>query len=81
MSKKDRILKKILENPARSDIRYSEVENLLLGMGYRKLEGKGSRVKFYHAETDDLIVLHKPHPGNELKRYVIEYLHEKLENF
>ncbi len=81
MSKKDKILKKILENPARSDIKYSETENLLLSLGYKKLEGKGSRVKFYHAEINDLIVLHKPHPGNELKRYMIEYLQEKLENF
>jgi len=79
MGKKEKILKKIMENPERSDIKYIEVENLLLSIGFKKLEGKGSRVKFFDAENDNLISLHKPHPGNELKHYQVRYLQEKLE--
>lgn len=28
---------------------------------------EGSRVRFYNAKLDSLILLHKPHPENELK--------------
>ena len=79
MSKKDKIKKKIMEKPERSDIKYTEVENFLLSEGFKNLEGKGSRIKFFHAEKDCLIILHKPHPGNELKRYQVKDVQGKLE--
>ena len=40
----------------------------------------GSRVAFTHPEILHIIRLHKPHPGNELKRYQINYLVEELTN-
>lgn len=27
----------------------------------------GSRIRFYHSKKDSLILLHKPHPENEIK--------------
>jgi len=56
---------------------------LLTHFGYEKAgKGKtgGSRVKFVHLETKDIINLHKPHPGNILKRYQVKQIIEKLKD-
>ena len=78
MSKKEKLLRKFLEIPPKKDLTFNELETLLLSCGYIKLEGKGSAVKFYHEEKDNLINLHKPHPSNILKTYLIKQIQEKL---
>ena len=78
MSKKQKLLKRFLELPARKDLTFSELDRLLSSCGYRKIEGSGSAVKFYHQEKDSLINLHKPHPGNILKIYLIKQIQIKL---
>jgi hypothetical protein len=47
------------------------LETLLVTCGFIKLEGAGSAVKFYHQKKDILINLHKPHPSNILKIYIV----------
>jgi predicted RNA binding protein YcfA (HicA-like mRNA interferase family) len=78
MSKKDKLLKKFLEIPSKKDFTFEELESLLLSCGYRKLEVKGSAVKFYHQEQDVLINLHKPHPSNILKSHLVRQIQTKL---
>jgi len=78
MSKKTKLLKKFLEVPPKKDLTFEELETLLLSCEYVKLEGKGSAVKFYHQEKDNLINLHKPHPSNILKVYLIKQIQVKL---
>jgi predicted RNA binding protein YcfA (HicA-like mRNA interferase family) len=78
MSKKEKLLRRIMEKPPRKDITYDELETLLSSMGYEKIEGSGSRVSFYHSDKDHVIELHKPHPGNELKLYQILKIQKKL---
>jgi len=78
MSKKEKLLKKFLEVPPKKNLTFNELETLLLSCGYIKLEGKGSAVKFYHKENDNLINLHKPHPSNILKTYLVKQIQEKL---
>jgi len=78
MSKKDKFLKKFLEVPPKKDLTFPELESLLIAFGYRKLEGSGSAVKFYNEVKDNLINLHKPHPGNILKVYLIKQIQIKL---
>lgn len=78
MSKKDKLLKKFLNVPPKKDLTFEELESLLISCGYSKLEGKGSAVKFYHQEKDNLINLHKPHPGNILKVYLVKQIQYKL---
>jgi hypothetical protein len=78
MSKKDKLLKKILEKPIRKDLTFDELSSLLLGCGYAKIEGKGSAVKFYNKKEDSLINLHKPHPSNLLKTYLVKQIQVKL---
>lgn len=65
--------------PTPSNIKWDELVAALASLGYKKLEGSGSRVKFYHEKDKDVISLHKPHPGNEVKcpyvKEVIEHLY------
>jgi len=78
MSKKNKLLKRFLEIPPRKDLTFDALSTLLLSCGYKKLEGKGSAVKFYHEKKDNLINLHKPHPSNILKLYIIKQIQPKL---
>ena len=78
MSKKSKLLKKFLAVPIKKDLTFDALETLLLSCGYRKLEGSGSAVKFYHEEKNHLINLHKPHPDNVLKLYLIKQIQKKL---
>jgi uncharacterized FAD-dependent dehydrogenase len=43
------------------------------------LANKGSRRKFYNQEKDDMIQLHQPHPGSEVRPCYIKEIREKLE--
>jgi predicted RNA binding protein YcfA (HicA-like mRNA interferase family) len=76
MGKIDKLFDKFLETPTRSDLTYKELETLLKKIGFTKFEGNGSRVKFL--KNNIPIMIHKPHPGNILKRYVIKQLQEIL---
>lgn len=78
MSKKDKLLKKFLVQPLKKDLTYAELTALLESLGYQERQGHGSRVSFYHDQLDDMIDLHKPHPGNELKMYQIRLIQQKL---
>jgi len=79
MSKRDKLLDRLLNIP--SDFRYDEVRSLLEKYGYRednRGRTSGSRVAFVNSRSKHIIRLHKPHPGNLLKKYQIEQLTEDL---
>ena len=78
MSKKDKLLIKFLENPPRKDLTFKELTTLLLSLDFEKIEGAGSAVKFYNKEKDLLINLHKPHPSDILKVYLVKQIQNKL---
>ena len=81
MSKKDKLIDRLLQKP--SNFAYEEVRTLLGKLGYKedtRGHASGSRVAFVHVETKHIIRLHKPHPGNILKKYQIDQLIEELEN-
>lgn len=62
------------------DYTFSEARSLLLSMGfseYNKGKSSGSRVMF--TKNGVKILLHKPHPGNEMKQYAVRQLKEQLE--
>lgn len=74
MSQNEKLLKRFLSKP--KDFTWSELKTLLKGFGYvESSAGKtgGSRRRFLHEEYGP-IVLHKPHPGNELKSYQVEQI-------
>jgi len=78
MSKKDKLLIKFLELPPKKNLTFNELDTLLRLCGFEKIEGAGSAVKFYHRQKDILINLHKPHPSNILKVYLIKQIRVKL---
>ena len=75
MSKKEKLIQKFL---AAKTFKFSELIILLKMLGYCQIQGDGSRVKFDNGKPEDLINLHKPHPGNEMKAYAVKQVKEKL---
>ena len=75
----DKLKSKLLNT--NSVFTYPELLKLLRHLGYsQKKTGKtsGSRVAFVNKDTKHIIRIHKPHPGNELKRYVKSFIIEEL---
>ncbi len=72
MAKIDKLIERLLSEPM--DFTWDELQKVLSHFGYEELKrGKtgGSRRKFAD-EQKHIISLHKPHPGNILKRYQVE---------
>ncbi len=79
MSKYEKAKERILKKP--KDYTYTEAKYLLGKMGfleYHKGKTSGSRVCFYRERDKRVIMLHKPHPGDEMVRGsvvdLVEYL-------
>lgn len=67
MGRKEKLIKRFTAIPA--DFTWSELCSLLGGLGYEMLAGSESRRKFKKGER--IIVLHEPHPGSIVKKYVL----------
>lgn len=77
MSKKDKLIEKLLKKP--KDFTFDEMESLLSYFGYQiKQSGTGSGVKFIKDGSNEVINFHRPHPSGILKRYVLDQVIEKL---
>ena len=78
MSVKDKLVERLLSVP--KDFTFDDLKKLLGKFGYsinNKGKTSGSRITFIKP-NGDMISLHKPHPGNELKAYQIKYIIDKL---
>lgn len=72
MAKIEKLVERLLSYP--TDFTWEEFVKVLGHFGYWELKGgktSGSRRKFGDG-TNDIIRLHKPHPGNILKRYALK---------
>lgn len=79
MGKKEKLIQRLKSKP--KDFTFDEAETLLGYLSYqRSNKGKtsGSRVIFT-SENHSSILLHKPHPNNQLKTYQIQQLIDTLE--
>jgi hypothetical protein len=65
-----RTLEAIFEDPARADIAWRDIENLLLAMGAEISQGSGSRVRV--ALGSVRAVFHRPHPQKETNRGAVK---------
>ena len=74
MSKFEKLLVRLLTYPV--DFTYIELRTMLKYIGYKELEGTGSRVCF--KKDRHKIKLHKPHPESILKRYQIKLIIDEL---
>lgn len=82
MSKASKLVSRLKSRP--KDFTYSEVKTLLHGIGFDEIhKGKtsGSRVMFQRKSDKVSILLHKPHPGEIIKLYVIDQLIEFYEKW
>lgn len=62
-SKHNKTLLTIFENPACSDVVWSDIEKLFLALDAEVSEGRGSRVRIYLNGVR--AVFHRPHPHKE----------------
>lgn len=68
-SKHKKVLVAVFQDPVSGTINWSDIEGLLVAVGARFIEGRGSRVGF---EKDGVIAsFHRPHPDKEAKRYQV----------
>ena len=76
MSKEEKLIAELTN--LQGTFTWNELVSLLNKLGYIQLQGSGSRVKFDNGSPEGLISLHKPHPGNEIKRYAKAQVLETL---
>lgn len=75
MGRIDALKQRLLSRP--KDFTFSEANTLLGALGFdlrNKGKTSGSRVMFYRERDKAVIMLHKPHQGNDLPRYTIKDL-------
>ena len=58
-------------------IEYRRVESLLLALGFKAIEGRGSRVRFQHKQYGAFL-LHRPHPERTAPKGMIDELRDFL---
>ena len=75
-SKHLKTLRAILEDPVRSDIEWTGIENLLRALGAELSEGRGSRVRVYLKGVR--AVFHRPHPQKETEKGAIKSMRRFL---
>ncbi|MDR0711616.1 MAG: type II toxin-antitoxin system HicA family toxin [Prevotellaceae bacterium] len=68
MSKADKQINRLLSFP--KDFTYTELKTVLSSFGYS--------ARVYFSKEDHKIKLHKPHPGNILKRYQLDLIVDEL---
>lgn len=80
MSKIEKLIQKFQNIP--QDLTWEEFSKVLKHYGYVEIKRKGktggSRRKFINKKENDIIIAHKPHPQNVVKKYIIEQVIEKL---
>lgn len=68
MSKQAKALERLCQEPTPSNFKWDDLKSLLISLGYKEINGSGSRKKFFHAEKNALINCHKPHPNPDVDK-------------
>jgi len=66
----------IFAKPTKANIKFSDIESLIEALGGEVREGEGSRVVLELSGTREYA--HRPHPGKEAKKYMVEKIREWL---
>jgi hypothetical protein len=75
-TKHRKILAAIFAKPTSGNIKFSDIESLVEALGGEVREGDGSRVVLELSGTRQYA--HRPHPGKEAKKYMVEKIREWL---
>ncbi len=76
--KHQRIPESIFEIPTQSSIKWKDIESLLINLGAKIEEGRGSRVRILLNEEE--AVFHRPHPQKETDKGAVASVRRFLEN-
>ncbi len=77
-NKQKKTLKKIFTKPSPTDIKWQDIISLFKALEIEiQISASGSRVGVIFKNVR--MVLHKPHPGNEIKKYVVADIKDFLE--
>ncbi|MFC3164998.1 type II toxin-antitoxin system HicA family toxin [Ciceribacter thiooxidans] len=77
MSRGDRLVEDF--RACRGPFPYRDLVRMLASLGFvEKDAGGGSRRKFVHSSTKQIIRLHEPHPGNEMKPYMVRQIRDQF---
>lgn len=71
MSRIETLIQKLRQKQTPADFHFSDLRKVMSYFGYlesNKGATSGSRVKFYHPVTKAALLLHKPHPGDIMKK-------------
>ena len=77
MSKHEKVLRAVFEEPAPANLHWSDVEALLVWLGAEITEGSGSRVRVHLKGIR--AVFHRPHPRKEAGRLLVRDVRRLLE--
>jgi hypothetical protein len=72
LSKKDKLRERLFRLP--KDFTWDELTSVLGYYGYEQLPSKGTSARKFVDGNNHIISLHKPHPGNICKKYVLEII-------
>ena len=72
MSQHDDTLVAVFADPIKANIKWSDVERLLIHLGAELSEGRGSRVRI--ALNNARAVFHRPHPRKEMVKGAVRSL-------
>lgn len=75
--KHEKTLNDIFHIPVLSSVKWADIESLLISLGARVCEGKGSRVKIFL--NDRVAVFHRPHPQKETDKGALVSMRHFLE--
>lgn len=73
MNKKDKLLKRFCTQP--KDFTFDELVTVFSNCGFsisNKGNTSGSRIEFYNEEKKLSYIMHRPHPQNIIKGYVMK---------
>jgi predicted RNA binding protein YcfA (HicA-like mRNA interferase family) len=68
MSKLEKALERLCREPTPADLKWSELVSVLISLGYKEINGNGSRKKFFNEDKNALICCHRPHPNPEVDK-------------
>lgn len=77
-TKHRKTLKAVFETPPKANILWRDIEALVIGLGGRKEDGQGSRVRFIL--NGIFGTFHRPHPQKETDKGAVVAVRRFLEN-
>ena len=77
-SKNQKVYEEIFRNPIQANIKWEDIEKLLISLGAEITEGNGSRVRI--KLNNQRAVFHRPHPEKVTDKGAVKSMRQFLEN-